>query len=55
MKKFEWSVIAVRVLDPGNKVIFLTKKEWSPRFVKHRQLTSSAKSTQNRKKLFFFV
>ena len=32
---------------------FWREKEWSPRFVKHKQLRSSAKATQNKKKLFF--
>ena len=36
---------AVRVLDPGNEVAFWRENEWSPRFVKHKQLRSSAKST----------
>ena len=40
---------AVRVLDPGNED--WRENEWSPRFVKHKQLRSSAKSTQNKKKL----
>ena len=37
----------------GTRLFFWREKEWSPRFVKHKQLRSSAKATQNKKKLFF--
>ena len=53
MKNCEWSVRVVRVWDPGNEVIFWRENECSPRFVKDKQLRSSAKSIAT-KTLFFF-
>ena len=54
MKNLGLSVIAVRVLDPGNEVVFWRENEWPPRFVKNN-LEVQPSQLRTKRNYFFCI